>query len=67
MNCLMETSRAARRLSKGRRGSSHAQQKAFASLDFTRGTEEVKSRFSSPVDYTQSILWVRGSLSRMVR
>jgi CelD/BcsL family acetyltransferase involved in cellulose biosynthesis len=45
---------------------SHAQEKGFASLDFTRGAEAFKSRFSSQVDYNQSILWVRGSFNRMV-
>jgi CelD/BcsL family acetyltransferase involved in cellulose biosynthesis len=45
---------------------SHAQEMGFASLDFTRGAEAFKSRFSSQVDYNQSTRWVRGSFNRMV-
>jgi CelD/BcsL family acetyltransferase involved in cellulose biosynthesis len=45
---------------------SYAQEKGFASLDFTRGAEAFKSRFSSQVDYNQNILWVRSSFNRMV-
>jgi CelD/BcsL family acetyltransferase involved in cellulose biosynthesis len=45
---------------------SYAQEKGFASLDFTRGAEAFKSRFSSQVDYNQNILWVRSPFNRMV-
>jgi CelD/BcsL family acetyltransferase involved in cellulose biosynthesis len=38
----------------------------FEALDFTRGNEPFKSRFSSEVRFNASFTWVRGAWSRML-
>ena len=42
----------------------YARERSFDALDFTRGNEAFKARYSSHVEFNRSFLWLRHGLSR---